>query len=443
MNERTVDRVALAGVLLGFGSLALGFMQVRSSRVATGVPYPLWRAAPPELTALLLLLLLAALFLALPLRPVLRRSKPAAPGSGAPPRRHGGETVHPATPPELPAPTFPPVKGGHLPRSATAALLGLTGDLIIVAVFVTAGLSVHDLLPPGLPYARVGLAPGSWLCALSGYILVLAALQGMSGRNRPRAFLVLLAPILLVALAPSGIFSKLSIVEEFHSRENRFFALLGYHLVLSLSVTAAATIIGMPLGIWARRRRASERSILGVVGTLQTIPSLALFGLLIAPLSLLSHRFPVLSELGISGVGTAPAFIALTLYALLPIVRNTYTGLAVVEPGVVEAGRGMGMSKGQLFLSVELPLALPVIMSGIRISLVQAIGNTTVAALIGAGGLGVFIFQGLGQAAPDLILLGTLPVILLAVVTDRLAAFAIRALTPRGLALSAVAEAVR
>jgi osmoprotectant transport system permease protein len=119
----------------------------------------------------------------------------------------------------------------------------------------------------------------------------------------------------------------------------------------------------------------------------------------------------------------------------LPIVRNTYTSLKVLDPSVVDAAKGMGMSRVQLLMLVEVPLSLSIILSGVRVSMVQAIGNTTVAALIGAGGFGTFVFQGLGQAVPDLILLGALPIILLAVFVDKLMQLIIRAVTPRGVGL--------
>jgi osmoprotectant transport system permease protein len=127
-----------------------------------------------------------------------------------------------------------------------------------------------------------------------------------------------------------------------------------------------------------------------------------------------------LSNLGVRGIGTAPALIALTLYAFLPIVRNTYTGLKEVPRAAVEAGRGMGMSGGQILRRVELPLALPLIIEGVRASAVLTVGITTVAFLIGAGGLGTFIERGIAQQVPDLILLGALPIILLALAADAL-----------------------
>jgi osmoprotectant transport system permease protein len=148
------------------------------------------------------------------------------------------------------------------------------------------------------------------------------------------------------------------------------------------------------------------------------VPSIALFGLLLVPLSALAAAFPGLAALGIGGIGMAPAIIALILYSLLPVVRNGVAGLAGVDAGVIDAARGMGMSRRQLFWQVELPLAMPLLLAGLRIVIVQAIGLAVVAALIGAGGLGTFVFEGLGQYAADLVLLGALPAIGLALAAD-------------------------
>jgi osmoprotectant transport system permease protein len=141
---------------------------------------------------------------------------------------------------------------------------------------------------------------------------------------------------------------------------------------------------------------------------IQTVPSIALFGLLLAPLA----------ALGLGGVGPAPALIALTLYALLPIARNTEAAIRGVDPALTEAASGMGMTPRQIFWRVELPLGFPVFLAGVRIVMVQAIGLAAVAALIGAGGLGTFVFQGIGQYAVDLVLLGAVPTIVLALAAD-------------------------
>ena len=139
---------------------------------------------------------------------------------------------------------------------------------------------------------------------------------------------------------------------------------------------------------------------------------------MIVPLSALAAAVPPLAALGVAGIGPAPAIIALILYALLPIVRNTVAGIAGVDPAVVDAARGMGMTRRQLFLQVQLPLASPLLLAGLRIVTVQTIGLAVVAALIGAGGLGTLVFAGLGQYAADLVLLGALPTIALALAAD-------------------------
>jgi len=195
---------------------------------------------------------------------------------------------------------------------------------------------------------------------------------------------------------------------EFYARNSReALGLLGEHLFLVVISTVAAVAIGVPLGILLTRRPGWRRPILGFANVCQTIPSLALFGFLI-PLPF------------IGGVGARTAIVALVVYALLPIVRNTYTGIANVDPAVREAGRGMGMSDRELLVMVELPLAAGVIFSGIRVATVIGVGVATIAAAVGAGGLGVYIFRGVSVVDDTLILAGALPAALLALAADGL-----------------------
>ena len=177
------------------------------------------------------------------------------------------------------------------------------------------------------------------------------------------------------------------------------------HLSLVGVSIGLATAIGVPLGIALTRRPGWQRTVLGAAAVVQTIPSLALFGFLIP--------VPV-----IGGIGTRTALVALTLYGLLPVLRNTVTGIAGVDPAVREAGRGMGMTDRQLLVQVELPLAASVILAGIRVATVVGIGVTTIAAAIGAGGLGVFIFRGVAMVDNRTILAGALPAALLAIGAD-------------------------
>lgn len=164
------------------------------------------------------------------------------------------------------------------------------------------------------------------------------------------------------------------------------------------------------------RAAGGDFSLLNVI---QTVPSVALFGLLIAPLAALVTAFPWLGTLGIAGTGMTPT-CALVLYALLPLVRGVVVGLNQIPRDVLESARAMGMSGVQRFLHVQLPLALPVFLRSLRVVMVQTVGMAVIAALIGAGGFGALVFQGLLSSAIDLVLLGVIPVIVLAVLTDAL-----------------------
>ena len=168
------------------------------------------------------------------------------------------------------------------------------------------------------------------------------------------------------------------------------------------------------LAIPSPLRTALRSAILPVLSFLQTIPSLAMFGLMIPLLGWVGATVPGARSIGIAGIGFAPAFVALVLYSLLPVVGNTVAGLAATPPQALNAARGIGMTAAQRLWRVELPIGLPVILTGLRIVLVQNIGLAVIAGLIGGGGFGTFVFQGLNQTATDLILLGALPTVALA-----------------------------
>jgi osmoprotectant transport system permease protein len=178
-----------------------------------------------------------------------------------------------------------------------------------------------------------------------------------------------------------------------------------------------AVVIGIPLGILITRWPAANKPVLGTANIIQTIPSLALFGFLL-PAPWIGARADRL------------AILALTLYALLPLIRNTYAGIRAVDPAIVEAGRGMGLTDRQLLFQVELPLALGVIIAGIRVATVLLIGLATIAAAIGAGGLGEYIFRGLAMVNNAVILAGAIPAAALALLADASLGWLQRRLTP-------------
>jgi osmoprotectant transport system permease protein len=194
-------------------------------------------------------------------------------------------------------------------------------------------------------------------------------------------------------------------VFEFAARNWReILSLTGEHLALVAISTAIAVSVGIPVGLLLTRRAAWKRPVLAVANVLQTVPSLALFGFLI--------------PLPFVGIGARAAIVALVLYALLPVIRNTVTGVEGVERSVREAALAMGMTDAQILRQVELPLAAPVILAGVRVATVISVGVATIAAAIGAGGLGTFIFRGLRQYDNNLILAGAVPAALLALAAD-------------------------
>ncbi len=392
--------------------------------------------------------------------------------------------------------------------------LALFSALALIFGLLLVGAGSSDLLADSTDpeRARVSLQGGVWLTLLAYYIGVFGALGDAPQTGRARALMVVPGLAVAVFLIATGTFSSVGLSQELRSQGGDFTAELLRHLALSGTSVLLACAIGIPAAVWAARRDEAARIVLPTASFLQTIPSLALFGLMLLPLArlgrdvtvgtallfcgaglllaagvaVLSRRAPErvrgplvvvtllvallpvllltvivavilndvfvalfsldfgalrlpknlsapLSSLGVRGIGTAPALIALTLYAFLPVVRNTYTGIREVPKAATEAGRGMGMSTGQILRRVELPLALPLIFEGVRASTVLTIGIATVAFLIGAGGLGTFIERGISQQVPDLILLGALPIIALALVADAALRGVGQLVTPRGI----------
>jgi osmoprotectant transport system permease protein len=363
--------LALLVVVAAIAPATTGFVAVAPNRLVSGQPVALWLAADPRLgTAIALLgaMLLGAAF--------------------APP--------------------------GHAWHYATAII----SALLFLLILATAGQAAAALAGSAPGLARISLGAAFWV------MLGAAGLAALDGLQRARAGLAAQLTIAVViaagfaAMAEAGIFDALSLAREYHTRQAGFTGALTRHIVLVAAAIGPAVLIGFPLGVAAVRRPSWQGPLFAVLNLLQTVPSIALFGLLLVPLSALATALPSLAALGIGGIGMAPAVIALVLYALLPVVRSTVAGIGGVDRAVVDAARGMGLTRRQRFWQVELPLAAPVLLAGLRIVTVQAIGLAVVAALIGAGGLGTFVFEGLGQYAADLVLLGALPAIGLALAAD-------------------------
>ncbi len=296
----------------------------------------------------------------------------------------------------------------------TAARLRLLGALVGLSTLAyLIGLAAAHLTPDGNSYARVSPASGFWLLLAGLIVMATDAIARLKPKPATRVILLVLVLLVTGIVLASGRWDDLSIIKEYGSRRDIFWTEAIRHLQLAFGSLLAAVAVGLPLGVLCYKINRLRAFVLNSLNIVQTIPSIALFGLLIAPLGWMAANIPGASEIGIRGIGMAPAFVALFLYSLLPIVSNTVVGLDGVSGSVREAARGLGMTAAQRLLKIDFPLALPIILTGIRIVLVQNIGLATIAALIGGGGFGVFVFQGIGQTAMDLVLLGTLPTVIL------------------------------
>lgn len=307
---------------------------------------------------------------------------------------------------------------GMLEVRGSRVAVALLAWVLIAGLPLVASMDARALLLTAAPSARVPLGAGFWLMWLSASLLLLDRLREVRPSGRIVAWVGLLAAF--VAMGMGGAFEPLALVREFHAQRAPFMDALLTHLTLAATTLVLALTIGAPLGWWAWRARRTDGAVVGVLAFLQTVPSLALFALLIGPFAWLARTWPVLGALGFGGTGAAPAVFALVLYALLPVVRYTIAGLGAVPSDAREVARGLGMSRLQLLSRVQLPLGWPVLLAGLRIVAVQTIGLAAVATLIGAGGLGRFVFLGIGQGANDMVMLGTLAIIALALAVDLL-----------------------
>ena len=271
-----------------------------------------------------------------------------------------------------------------------------------------------------LPIARASLGSAFWVALVLLGFTVSSALQQLRSTALQTSVVCFALLIALGALLASGACDDLSLLKEYTNRADGFAQVVARHVQIVLLALTCTLAIGLPLAWAAHTYAKAGRVLLPVLNIIQTIPSIALFGLLMAPLALLTASFPLLGRAGISGVGLAPAVIALTLYGLLPVVRGTLAGLQQVPSAMAQASRALGLTPIQTLIHILLPLALPVLLGGVRTAAVSSVGLAAVTALIGAGGLGSILFEGLFANAQDVVLLGVLPIIALGVTVDAL-----------------------
>lgn len=261
--------------------------------------------------------------------------------------------------------------------------------------------------------------------------LVLYAASADTPNRWGRVMTVAVLPIGVVLLAVYGVLGELGIVREGALARGTFGREVTRHLFYALGATVGAVVLGIPLGIACARSRKAENAIMGVLNLGQVLPVLAFVGIMIPILGTISDRLAGLKSLGISGIGWAPVMVVLLVYALFPITRNTLVAIQQLDPAILDTARGMGMGRWRSMREVELPLAFPIVLAGVRIALVQSTAGAIIAAFVGGGGLGTIMFMGLEQTSMDLVLVGVVPIVALALFFDTLLR-AIERLSARG-----------
>ncbi|MGP9803571.1 ABC transporter permease [Paracoccus sp. NSM] len=358
-----LDRPGLLFALIGLAGLALPLVRFRPNRILPGEGLTLHQALP---LGWVLALALAALFIAAPRLPLRAR-----------------------------------------------IVLSLAG---VLSLLLALGAAAAALTPEGDRMARVSPSAGFWLAGLALSLMLADAIARLDPPLRLRWLILGGAVAGIGAVLASGALDQVSVMREYQARQAVFLREARAHLALAFGSLALALAAGLPLGVLLHGRARMRGPILSVLNILQTIPSLAMFGIMIPVFGWIAATLPGAAQAGVSGIGPFPALVALFLYALLPVVANTLAGLASVPQAALEAAHGLGMTRAQVLAQVMLPLALPVLLAAVRIVLVQSIGLAVIAGLIGGGGFGTFVFQGLNQTAMDLVLLGALPTIALALV---------------------------
>lgn len=299
---------------------------------------------------------------------------------------------------------------GALVRGLVANLSMAGSTLLVTAVGAAYLAGAGEI-------ARVSLGLTFWLSLGAAYVVIFSALPRAGGRIA-RALVSLPGVAAIVVMLLAGRLDSLSIMAEYAVNATSFHTALRQQLAYTLGATGVALVLGLTAGIAAAKSRRVEGPVFAVLNVAQVLPSLSFIGLLIVPMGWLGLNVPALKAVGVSGIGWAPVFVVLLAYALFPITRNVFTALKSLDGSVTDAARGMGMKTHQRLLSIELPLAFPVIIAGVRIAAVQTTAAAILAALVGGGGLGQIVFFGVQQTATDLILLGVIPIVALSLAID-------------------------
>ncbi|WP_375456864.1 ABC transporter permease [uncultured Methylobacterium sp.] len=298
---------------------------------------------------------------------------------------------------------------------AATVLLALALGLLVLGL----GSAADDLIAGEPPAARAGLASGAWtgLLLLGGGLALLARRTGVPGLG---AALACGFVLFVAATGQAGALGGLSLAVEFAARGDAVGEALVRHLLLSGGAVLLAAAGAVLLSLWRRGQGLAEI----LVGGIQVVPAVALFGALVATTSGLLRAVPALREAGLGALGPVPALVGIAAYLLLPLWRGLALALKAPDPATLDAAEAIGLTPRRILFDVRLPIGAGILIGALRVACVQGIGLATLGPLVGAGGLGGIVFDGMAQFAPDLILLGAIPVVVLSLAVERGLSFA-------------------
>jgi len=309
-----------------------------------------------------------------------------------------------------------PLLVAALPARRWAGASASAATLVLLAA---SGVAAAALLEGQSAAARATLGSAAWLGASAAVALALwPPGSGTGHQGRGRVLAALLLCLGLAGLVLSGVLDHLSLMVEYRARQAAVHQAFLRHLWLSILALVLALLLAAAFtlaGLASRRLAVGLDTLLGAV---QVVPAIAMFGLLVPALALLLAAWPALRGAGLGAIGPTPALIGVALYLALPLLRALRTCLTATDPAVVQAATALGMGRWRVLAWVRVPLGVPHLVGGLRVAMVQSIGLITLGGLVGAGGLGALVFEGMSQFAADLILLGALPVVALALVAD-------------------------
>lgn len=300
---------------------------------------------------------------------------------------------------------------------------------VSLALFVWSVSARYESLPYDVSgSARMSFGVGYLIVVAALYSIMLKCCQYL--KSTLRMIINLIAWGLIAWFLVRGFLNNYAVMQEFLAAKGQFFQNVWQHLKLSIEVLIASIVIGFPIGYLCYKNKALDTVTLIGISIVETIPTLALFAIMRIPLAYLKDTFPVLERWGIGSFGTAPAFAALLLYALYLIIHNSRAAFSTIDKTLIENAYAMGMTSIEVFVKVQIPMAMPVLLSGIRMTLVSTLVAATLASYIGGGGLGVYIVNGINALSIDMQLLGVIPIFVLTVTADYGTRFLFRFIMP-------------